>query len=608
VGYEPTRSQKEAFTRVLHLRILPHVTDVTVLHHHLELCRWDVDAAYSRLSANRQTLRASVVTGGPFVPITGVAIYDDCLHDLPFSNDVEHERRDTAVSFRDLVKKNMGEDLAVSEAMLLLYLGDWDLARAVQHYQDMDDALDRLHINFDRMRSSEGTKITHGTDDQQARHDERPAVLLDITARSDWVAIQNHLALHKYNLVAALVSWFKHGIAVAHGSGKDRKTRMDVNRQPLPLPDAADTAAPGLDEEWAVERRFYRRVADFSSEESVPLPVLREGPEEGKKGRFFGYLIRSDKSTVPVGNLNAGAFFLIEYIHKGRYKALRSTGRQHFRWQQLNDDQEVSDENDQSDEPAQQEDHRDLFDFKNSTHVKLLNDWRRQVFRRVTGIITRQAVQVWTYIEHAFLYQLLQAYRAESVQHNDQDPQATLQFTRQTYEEFADRLNEQFAGTIAPGATQVRQLCNPQAIETQARRFWPNVNDLKAARDNVWVARKSAGNNNKLEKLYQKHYERPAEGQRQLATWDLVARRVSNSSESSGDVGSQSSTGFDHDVDEDDSDATAERKRHETRSRKKLVAEVQADKARRAARRTGLVNDGESDSGRWQEEVHEAGK
>jgi hypothetical protein len=166
--------------------------------------------------------------------------------------------------------------------------------KAAQEYGSLEKSLDRLHINFDRMRSSEGNEVTHDTDDQQSRRDERLALLLAITACADWITVQRHLAKHNFNLVEAIVAWYAEGITSIAATKKDRKTRLGPSNHSLPMPSTNDVA-PAVDDEWADEPDFCRRVKDFDNSALVPLPGFRN---EEREARVFGFLIDPDKSAL----------------------------------------------------------------------------------------------------------------------------------------------------------------------------------------------------------------------------------------------------------------------------------------------------------------------
>ena len=528
----------------------------------------------------------------------------------------EQERRLAALLLRNTLMTHHGRKarLSITEAILLCHLADWDLGVAVEDFENKDKALDRLHIHFDRMRSSEGTKPSRDIDinGAQERQSERLAILMSITTRTDWGSLQNFLAKEQFDLISALERWYKYGITVATTKADKKKTSKDVFSNEIPLPFPADCVAdPQLnDGAWADEFGFYQQVADYDGDQNlIPLPPLREDDRH----RVFGTLLFPDRTTLQRGNFHVEDYFVVEAINKNKYVHARfsknefkkKSGGALFKWPKLGagygEDITPSDDEDDTDEEEKTKKKRKTyvtFSFNDPQHLALLNNWRRQIFSRTTGVLMRAGSQQWQPVELAKLYQLVDDYWTEYVLDKGLEDDDYLPVSRKKLEFWAEELDECFIGTC-PGSTAIRGDRTWEAVGTQLRRTFPIIDSFNIPEDKAWFVKKEKV----VPKIRDQQRIIVAEGKTQLLTWDPEAER--NKKEQKNTPEQQAKTGKkvrkilpvvnDTLTDDNDSDATKERKAHSKRSRQKLKMESDARKKERADTRQAVLDSGGSD-------------
>ncbi|ETN46022.1 uncharacterized protein HMPREF1541_00205 [Cyphellophora europaea CBS 101466] len=589
-GFLPTQRQRLAYERVLRRLLQPHVVHRHLMFRHLILNNWDVDAAHTSLLAEinqRRGLPGSVAPALPQATANNPVTPTDTneahriIDDLPSETYHEDERRAAAVKFRDLILSLPGAmraTLSISEAVLLLHLAGWDMHVAREEWRGHDDALNRLHVNFDRMRSPEGTKVIRKASGEQERQDERLALLIALTGRADWRSLQLFLQSEdvQFNVVHAIVIWFRTGIGAARAK-RDQKTRRDSLQQELPMPSAKSTFAPVPDNSWRQEAEFFRRVNDFdpANDNLVPLPPLRE---DNRGKRPFGFLIEPDRTPLQAGRYFAEEYFTVDYITGGKYKAV-SFSRKEYKWPRLDDSSTDSEDKD-----------KPRYDFSKEDDIKKINAFRRQPFSRATGVLIRKGSQVWFPIENALLHQSLKnAFEKHQQAHGNSANAPKFGVSDQLIQQLADGLNDAFVGT-RPGATAaIRGERTAEAVATQSRRFFPNVEEFGIPMDSNWFNKKRKVS---AEKYKANQREELKQGLATLVSWIVSKERTAQ-----GHVDESAADGENYDagIESDDDEATKERKRHDNRSLMKLIREnqekVEAAKKRRAAQ--GNPNGGE---------------
>ena len=102
-----------------------------------------------------------------------------------------------------------------------------------------------------------------------------------------------------------------------------------------------------------------------------------------------------------------------------------------------------------------------VFDKHNQTDVSKLNNWRREVFKRVLGETIQSPPQPWTKAERDFLFQLWQElydeWKARFPRHTRQEIVLALAITSARKDEWAGKLNRKFGGTTMEGETFPRR-------------------------------------------------------------------------------------------------------------------------------------------------------
>ncbi|KPI43811.1 uncharacterized protein AB675_6328 [Cyphellophora attinorum] len=647
-GFVPSRVQLEAFNRAFRRVLWPRTVYNEMRERHLRLNHWDVQAAIwsflqeelemlppqSRplnslagtippylddsagpLRSTRDKIRSliaaaslpaptsSASTSNAPVSSTQKAVDDQypparlalLVRGMPRNpGNIEQERRDTARYLREtLVNRNQLrlKKLSISQAVLLMHLADWDIGQALGDWKNLDEALDRLHLHFDRMRSGEGTSPSSEVtiNGKQERQSERLAILLAITTRPDWGSLQAFLADHRFDLVASIVDWYKAGIPVAPKPKKKaegNKVCKDVFSNEIPLPNQQDVVAPNVDNLWAPERAFYRRVSEYTGgDDSIPPTPMREDDRD----RAFGFLLHPDRHAPQPGNYHAESYFVTEAISKNRYFHKRFA-QPAFKWPKIgagygNDNKPEEDVGDET--------KKVVFDFSNKDHVEKLSNWRRQDFSRTTGILTRTGAQHWQPVELAKLYKMVEAYYEEYISSHaspSDKPNWILPVSAGMLLQWTDALNEAFVGTRPGGGSAIRWERTSEGVGTQVRRTRPITEDFNIPEDKAWFAKKGA---------FHSHTEQRKlvlQGKDQLAEWDPEAERKKTSdatpAPATGKLGKQPLRVEDDTAsDPNDSDATKERKAHTKRSRAVLVRQAEERRRKDAERRKQNAQD-----------------
>lgn len=546
---------------------------------------------------------ASLMTSDQFVP-DGRA--RSLILDLPrMPHSIEQERLFAATQLRNYIWGRVQVVVSPTQAVLLMHLAGWDYGRAVADFSSYDDALNRLHLEFDRMRSGEGRTISRdvAVNGAQERQSERLAILLSITHRPDWGSVQNFLVGCEFNLIAAIFKWFFYGIAVSTKKPDQKKVRLDAYRNPLPLPSPLEVVPLPFDRNWAQEPDFYRRVLGSSvNDDSIAPPPLRMED----RCRAFGYLLFPDRSAIQPGAYHVEDYFVVEIIAKNRYvhsrfskpEVKKGKGGGKFLWPKLAAGPNNSNAPDNN---TNDTDNRVVFDFTNKEHVDLLNAWRRQIFARNTGVLVRPGSQEWQPIELALLYQLVEEFFEQYIATHGapDDPDWHLPCPRSKLEEFTDALNATFVGT-QPG-TAIRGERTAEATQTQMRRIAPLCADFSVPEDRTWFAQKE-----KAQKDYRREQRKNvALGKELLPHWEPVHERLKTSaSQQANAIPAKGMHGKkqlaiidDAQSDPNDSDATRERKLHKKRARAVMIRQTQSRQKKTQERRRRAIEEGMEDDG-----------
>lgn len=626
-GFQPTEVQRNGFLRALRQLLQPHAVHRFLLVRHLRLANWNVQAAYDTLVAERNTrlglpvpapsavaqpaVQTQAQGPGPAtaaVPNAGGAGNAAATQDaadahriidfMPYSpSNFEQERRWAAVVFRDQIQglPNNSATLSVSQSVLLLQLADWDVGQALDDWAGLDDALDRLHVAFDRMRSPEGDKVAQYKKDRarSERQDERLAILINLTGRPDWRSLQLFLMQQcQWDLVKAVTIWFRSGIPVAKKAKDKAMTRKDSRQNKIPAPSDKDILADPADKKWASEPAFYRRVSDFSREDLVPIPPLHE---DDRETRPYGHLINPQRGTIQAGHYFVEDHFVVEYISKGKYwynrfqKRSVGKGGKPFKWPKFGRGYGVVASSDSDSDPNAED--KILFDFSDATHVSKLNAWRRQQFARATGVMRRKGSQRWEPMENALLHSLIKGYYDKRAS-GETGP---VKMSLGRLNDITKFLNEAFVGTRPGAATAIRGERTPTSVGTQMRRFFPIIRDFGVKADDAWFSK-----NRKISKDEYKARQAQdlIDGTAQYKDWDPTEQRPPVAG-GDGDSGSESDAAeYDDKIVDGDDEATKERKRHESRSEKKPIKAARksaaAARAAEAERKAAGTDDEET--------------
>lgn len=255
---------------------------------------------------------------------------------LPINANNEQERRDAALAFRMRVESVHDVVLSIPEAIFLLYLADWDTGSALAQFQGHAEARNRLRIAFDSLRDR--------TDDPNEQS-VRLAAMLEICERANWLSVKIFLEKKRYNLVRAVIAWYKSGIPPftdneARNAPKTNPhwgLRVDHNGRLRQMPGADEwRAAPSNAEQsgWASATSDFTNPGDTSPPTPHVHSSIHGKNYTSKKDRPPGFILRAGSesfirvpfraekerpNTVQPGPADPSKF-LLEYISKGHYK------------------------------------------------------------------------------------------------------------------------------------------------------------------------------------------------------------------------------------------------------------------------------------------------
>ena len=543
-----TVAGRQRVVRIVRERLRPHLAHGPLIERYLRVYSWDIDRATAQYQADRASIQnnppapvphmpppaAPVGLAQPFPPparastaaagtessgsessIGDSASDSDSASEeklinamraaaVPYSENIEQERRDAALALRKHLQENKNVKLSCSQAVLLLLLAQWDLGRAAAEFKSLKDASCRLHVHFDHMRSSLPRRTAMVKGDDQFRQDERLALFNSITERADWWSLCLFLKERDYDLVKAVADWYNSGVPPVkhpkHGMGFG--IRVDPLLRPRAMPEEASTRPPEhADQDWAPE-------LDVFATEGICKRYKLKIVERPPRKRVFGSIINEHFDTVQPGEAN-DLLYLMEYFSKQTYRKNRFKNKK-YNWDELkgrsgdatNVESTVAPEDihegtaieqtegiveEAVDPGSPQHPHNEpppsapmgsqlQFDFDLRKHVSDLNSYRRQSAIRITGIRKRGAAQAWVAAESGFLFWLhLQHLCWLMVENVDKAKSKLMPFvvTEFLLQEWTDRMNAMFRGTKPKGAKAPRVDRTSGGLNTQrSRSLW----------------------------------------------------------------------------------------------------------------------------------------
>ena len=530
-------------------RLRPHLAHGPLIERYLGVHGWDIDRATAQYQADRASIQNNPLPPVPHIPpppgsglptqplpppsastrgngITASqpSAAESATHadpsseenlidamraaSIPYSDDIEQERRDAALALRKHVEENKDVKLSCTQAVLLLFLAQWDLGKAAADFQGLKDALCRLHVHFDAMRSKLPRSTAMIKGDDQFRQDKRLALFSSITERADWWSLCLFLKERYYDLVKAIADWYNEGVPPVqhpkHAMGFG--IRVDHLLRPRTMPEEASTQVPEhADQNWAPELDVFAR-------EAICLGYKLKTADRPARKRVFGSIINERFDTVQPGETNK-MLYLVEYFSKQRYRKNRFENKK-YNWSELNGrsgdpwnlESTVAPEDilegtaieqtegivEETVEPGSpQLPHNEpppgeftgsqlQFDFNLRKHITDLNSYRQQSASRITGIRKRAAAQAWVASESGYLYWLhLERLCWLMAENADKPKKKLLSFIvpEAVLQDWADRMNAKFSGTKPKGAKRPRRDRGSGGLNTQRRRI-------------LWIARK----------------------------------------------------------------------------------------------------------------------
>ena len=502
-------SQGEQETRLQELRDLlyPQITTNALLRQFLEAARWNVERAHARWTTIRERVLAGDNASDSDSSFSLSSLSSSSsknsgnlrqnidagveLERLPFNNNVEQERRDAALFLRLQIEELHNVVLSRAEAVLLLQLADWDLGTAIATFENHEEARNRLRIAFDGMRTN-----TYDENQQSARL----ARLLEITERSDWLALKICLQKVKWDLVQAVIDWHKTGIVplkndvVPRGSTREKPhwaCRVDTNGRVRSRPTEEECTAASEEDAsaWADD------TVDFTNPDAKqsPTPIIPGKDDEMSakdRKRSPGFILHyrpyQPQKPCPVDTKK----FLLEYIQNGTYRFDLFQHEMFFWPDRVDSTPEDRDDESDSDASASSSDSVTSssrldrpkpakavahFDWATSSHMQIYNNWRRQNFVRIRGDSFRPRAQQWVQEELDYIYEINQDWFNDlKEQHPYQTRKELLETTEITItvkRDWTRRMNERFTGTTPQGAKGPRWDRNFTAIMTQRSRI-----------------------------------------------------------------------------------------------------------------------------------------
>ncbi|EXJ92592.1 hypothetical protein A1O3_01144 [Capronia epimyces CBS 606.96] len=429
----------------------------------------------------------------------------------------EAQRRRVAVKLRDYVQEHYDDTdefnkhgLSPTEAIFLLVLYAWDIKQIKKHYNSIGSMRWPIYRRYDHMRIPIDLKKTDNKDVKKMKtkdQDERLALLIEATGRSDYYSLRRFLEEMEWNLVDAVSIWFSVGIEPYNGSMPKDKShkkaaddddddddysglRRDTDGYVVDAPSGNAWEAAPVDNDWDADRETFE-PADKDTPE-VEVTMADDHLIRTHTKREPSSVVNEDRETAAAGKPNPHKM-VIEVIQDGKYKYKHYHGG--FDWPGANSSVIKA----RKDQPARNQ----PFDWTNQDHLKLLNAWRRQNNRRITQQKNREASQEWTHKEKKFLYNLSKNELKELMRLNPRmtrDQLLPLRVPKSVKDEWASKFNAKFTGKPPPGApagTEPRKDRSAAALMTQRNRSKRMIKDFKCTRDFKFFERKAKARMNR---------------------------------------------------------------------------------------------------------------
>ena len=331
--------------------------------------------------------------------------------------------RDAANAFRDAIEEQHSVVLSIGEVICHLHHHKFDFGLALNAFASIRAARRELHLFYDGLRRPQD-----GVNDS-IHKSKCLQVLTEITRRNDWLSLKFALEKAGWNLIKAIIRWFKKGIPVFDQkdiSPSKRRTkgwglRADRWARPIQPPSAESTVArPGELGEWAADWDDFADAGDSDSPEPLIYGQrwrddMKEAAKDEKdrshfvrklRGRQEGFLLNFDPRPLRAGFIAPSAF-RIEWFARGRYWVKIFTKDRFDLKRPERSDESDSTEVSGSESSGPEEIPAVEFDPMDTKHIAALNAWRTST-RWLAGQQTlAEKSQRWTEEELKLLYDLM---------------------------------------------------------------------------------------------------------------------------------------------------------------------------------------------------------
>jgi hypothetical protein len=300
--------------------------------------------------------------------------------------------------------RHLGPPPSNANLVQIFHSNNWDVnavinsvaaRRSTVTKQEQDDAVDpraEARVEDRAMRSVEDTSLEAMSNRPVGDHerDERLAWFISATGTQSWYSAAVALQNVNWNVTRALDNWLQQGgireVPAPDDIPNQGRRDVDLDAMPLLLPNT-NVTAHRMRRDLDPTRLTF--TGGFTS--SLPRPALlptQNVDYEHDRPNRRGYIIDEDRRPA---NLNCpdATKLRVEVIRDLQYTMTEFSGQAKvgdryltFRW---NDD-------DTSADPAASPSTDSVeFDWSNPTHITLLNRWREEHIRRLTGELRRPA-------------------------------------------------------------------------------------------------------------------------------------------------------------------------------------------------------------------------
>ena len=420
----------------------------------------------------------------------------DEVAQLPHVGTFENNRRDAArLLLVEINRDILGPyriRLSVSAALLLLYEATWDVQQASRNF-NMQEAMGRLHIRFDRTRSLEQRPFARpsshevvdaATHHTQERQDERLALMLNITDRPDVASVVSHLQAHRWNLPAALNDWFRNGIPVVQPTRGRPQIRLNMDMTPRAVP-AANSVRPPLNQDVTM---FSAEPAEYTNAEDYQGPAA-EGELRQLDHRQNGFFIQRDLRRPLQLGCEDSSRLSYEHTQHGKVK-LKRFKEKCFVWAEFGGRKQPF-------KPAEGQSHKPsaerpvTFDFNDPAHLKIYNKCFCQNRHRITGVLEREQHQPWSVAERLRLLRHHQQAWDRLLRDNIPVPagqKRRIKYTKERGNRWTADLNKRFKGT----SEKRNHSRSRGAVNTQRTRMSECIGRFNVEPDQAWFDKETA--------------------------------------------------------------------------------------------------------------------